>query len=961
MKQQNMERVFLSCASAEFAPERRRLANHLRALIAPRFEVIVQEDLRQGGHTLLELIAECIRGCDLVIHIAGEFCGARPTPSHIAALYQRLHEPLPELAEDYSYTQWEYRLARKFGKRVLVYLAEPEAPRRGLDGAPLTQSDEDARCQQVHVHDIRQSGKHRVWFASANRLLQQALHDISPDGTPPRKASNIDVKSLGPLFKGRDNFLAQIRATLGEVQYRGVLRAAAITATATATTVHGLGGIGKTRAAIEYAHRHADDYTALLLVRADSPENLSENLAELCAPTVLDLPEHQNPDIEVRLASALRWLREHPGWFLILDNVDNEDAAAAAESLLGRLENRGQVLITSRIRNWSAAVSTLQLDVLTVDESAAFLLERTEGLRLKRSDDLKQVTDVAEMLGHLPLALEQAGAHIGHEHLSFEQYLGQWMSNRGKVMQWFDQRLMQYPVSVAVTWLTTVDQLDCSARKLLRTLAWFASDPIPGSVFDDYQALAELAAYSLLTWNDDGGFNIHRLVQEVTRARMGDDERGDAVTEAIARLIQAFNHDTEDPLSWARMKSLSSHGQSLVLVNLGQLSGSTNPDIAGAQSYLGNQLGRFFFLTGRLVQARSMQSHSVDFCQRVLGDEHYDTLTSKAHLALTLQAQGDLPGAHELQEKVLADQRRTLGDEHLETLKSMGNLAMTLGAQGDLPGARKLQEKVLKERYRVLGEGHPDTLAAMNNLAATLQAQGDLSGAHGLQEKVIEQQRRMCGEGHYLTLHAMGELAVTLEAQGDLAGARGLQEKVLAEQRRILGDEHPDTLITMNNLALTLRAQRNLSDARGLQEQALEGLRRRLGDKHPNTLTSMGNLAVTLETEGNLCGARELMEKALAGWRGVLGERHPSTSTAAWNLGHTLFALRDEAAWMKLRHDCLDWLLETSPETLTAGQIKIRKYLSELQMADRPPSRNAPCPCSSGLRYKQCSGKLVRG
>ena len=107
--------------------------------------------------------------------------------------------------------------------------------------------------------------------------------------------------------------MQQIRDTLGRVDHRGHQRFAAITASATAATVHGLGGIGKTRAAIEYAHRHADEFTALLFVRAESPASLQQNLASLCGSLVLDLPEKEARETEVQVAAVLRWLQQHPG------------------------------------------------------------------------------------------------------------------------------------------------------------------------------------------------------------------------------------------------------------------------------------------------------------------------------------------------------------------------------------------------------------------------------------------------------------------------------------------------------------------------------------------------------------------------------------------------------------------------------------------------------------------------
>ena len=122
-------KIFLSCVSTEFKSYRLKLANQLGALPGQPYEVKVQEDFLQGGHTLLECLADYIRNCDLVIHLIGEASGARPTSEHERSLLQTLGETSLESFSGWSYTQWEYHLARRFQKNVLVYLAKPEAPR----------------------------------------------------------------------------------------------------------------------------------------------------------------------------------------------------------------------------------------------------------------------------------------------------------------------------------------------------------------------------------------------------------------------------------------------------------------------------------------------------------------------------------------------------------------------------------------------------------------------------------------------------------------------------------------------------------------------------------------------------------------------------------------------------------------------------------------------------------------
>ena len=114
---------------------------------------------------------------------------------------------------------------------------------------------------------------------------------------------------------------------------------------------------------------------------------LRANLAELCNPPVLNLPEWNQPEEIIRLAAVFRWLSEHSGWLLILDNADTPEAAAEVEKTLPQLQG-GEVIITSRIADWSPAVQTAEpLDVLAEKDAAAFLLERTEARRKKMLTD----------------------------------------------------------------------------------------------------------------------------------------------------------------------------------------------------------------------------------------------------------------------------------------------------------------------------------------------------------------------------------------------------------------------------------------------------------------------------------------------------------------------------------------------------------------------------------------------
>ena len=171
---------------------------------------------------------------------------------------------------------------------------------------------------------IKASGKHWGEFGSVDQLCRLVLRDGWQMHERPAKPCNLPYESLGSLFKGRDGFMEALHEHLQ--QNRGQA-----TAVVAKQAIHGLGGVGKTRLAVEYAWRFAADYCALLFVNAGSGEALNRNLAALCGPKLLNLPEQEAAEEEIRTAAALRWFAGHSGWLLILDNADTPAAAEAVE------------------------------------------------------------------------------------------------------------------------------------------------------------------------------------------------------------------------------------------------------------------------------------------------------------------------------------------------------------------------------------------------------------------------------------------------------------------------------------------------------------------------------------------------------------------------------------------------------------------------------------------------------
>jgi hypothetical protein len=376
--------------------------------------------------------------------------------------------------------------------------------------------------QAAFVAHLKTEGLHYTPFSNRDQLRAEVLKEPWPERVR-AKPIVLPYASLGGLFKGREAFLRRMRESLTR-EDGGV-------AGIVSTALYGLGGIGKTRAAVEYARAYHNDYTALLLVTADTPESLRRNLGALTDPHDLDLPEQNATEEGVRLRAVVDWLKVNPGWLLILDNVDTPDALVEVDRLMGRLAG-GHVVLTSRLDRFARQVEALELGVLTPDAAAGFLLEATQARRQKAPDDNAAADELAREMGQLALALEQAAATIEKLRLGFRRYLEIWQSNREKVVGWAKPEITGYHHGVAATWQTSVDQLTEAGRRLLERLAFFAPDPVPmflldvvvpGAEAEDvHDALADLAAVSLVTQKvESDRFAVHPLVQDVTRRALG--------------------------------------------------------------------------------------------------------------------------------------------------------------------------------------------------------------------------------------------------------------------------------------------------------------------------------------------------------------------------------------------------------------------------------------------------------
>ena len=735
------QKIFLSCVTRQFKACRDALRSDLAAVGA---DVVVQEDFQQHGGTLLEKLEEYIASCDRIIALVGSAYGWQPE-----------QDALPQNSPPRSYTQWEYYFARGErlngaqapAKPIYVYVAAPTY----LQQNPVEQSDTETQRQQAFIEDIFATGKDRNEFASLDQLARLVLRDgfklASVRSTIPQ---NLPYDSLGSLFKGRDDLLTDIKKALPAGAERGA-------PCGSKHVIHGLGGIGKTRLAVEYAWRYLPDYSACLFVTADSREGLARNLAGLCGALILNLPEQVAQEQELQMNAALRWLKAHPGWLLILDNVDTRGAADAVNQLLPSLQY-GNVLITSRRTDWGDTVSPIPLDVLRESDAVEFLLDKTVARRTRTDSDTEDARRLANTLDGLALALEQAGAFINRKRISLSEYSHRWGQQEAKLRRF---PVPNYPHPLAITWETSFVQLSAPAQALLNLMCWFAPDPIPREMFQavfDADALTplmgdegaeyriepeppdledlldELESLSLLKWDSGNrSFSIHRLVQEITRVRLSDEVRVPALRAAVGLINVAIPAEPgpHDIRAWSVWDPLRSHVAQLV-------NAAEEASIGGPTARLISALGLYLYAKGLWTEAEPLMRRALKIDETSYGSEHPNVAIRLNNLAQLLQATNRLAEAEPLMRRALEIDETSYGSEHPEVAIDLNNLALLLQDTNRLAEAEPLMRRaveVLLVFQRHTGHGHPNFRAVVRNYAYLL---GEMGWTEDEQQAKIE-------------------------------------------------------------------------------------------------------------------------------------------------------------------------------------------------------------------------------
>lgn len=505
------------------------------------------------------------------------------------------------------------------------------------------------------------------------------------------------------------------------------------------------------------------------------------------------------------LEAVRRWLEHNRAWLLVFDNVP------APKEVLEYLPQgaTGQVIITSRDPNWGSVATPLSVQPWEREASIEFLSRRTG------QEDEDAAGTLAEAVGDLPLALEQAASYVGETGRSVAYYVELFRDRQAQLVA-RGEPPTGYEYTVATTWDLSFEQAkeECAAAAdLLNLCAFLGPDDIPldiiragskhlperlaGAARDDLawdEAIAALRRYSLVEVSDDA-LSLHRLVQAVTRDRLSAEDRREWAGAAVAVLNGAFPADIQTGVdTWPLCSRLLPHA-------LASAADAQKLD-AAAEPTLGllNQVGVYLRGRAQFADAKAAFERALQIAEVLYDGDRPEVARQVNNLGQALRDLGELAEARTHGERALRIAEAAYGPDHPAVAKDVNNLGSVLRDEGDLAQAGTHFERALRIDEAAYGPEHHQVAVRVNNLGGVLRRLGDLTGARAHFERALRIDEMTYGLDHPEVARDANNLGGVLQDLGDLAEARSHYERALGIFRGFLGDDHPHTVTARKNL-----------------------------------------------------------------------------------------------------------------------------------------------------------------
>jgi tetratricopeptide (TPR) repeat protein len=717
-------------------------------------------------------------------------------------------------------------------------------------------------------------------------LLEASLFTLSSYWTIPVPRN--------PLFTGRELPLQMLHTLLQQKD------AVALTQT---FALSGLGGIGKTQLVIEYAYRHAEDYHAIFWLNAETQESLLASLSEIGdALRFTHYPEQQ------QLRHAIKqWLTTHRDWLLIIDNLEDPELVKP----LLPAARQGHVLYTTRLPALGMLAQTLEIAPLSDKESLQFLRTRASQVHVDHERQFSvteehAASELARLLGGLPLALDQAGAYIEQTRCSLTDFLAMFQRHPLQLLE-KREKGAEHPASVVKVFVLSFERLQqChnAAAELLIYCCFLAPEEIPEALFTQHAtllsselqtALAEpftfheilknLLSYALVQRHPNRQtLVVHRLVQAVLRAQLSNDQQRERITCLIGLLAQAFPQNPGEPETWPWCEQLLPH--IFHCLALTETAESYSPELY----FLLSRTATYLFQRAQFTTAESLYQRCLALQTQTYGATHANLIPTLGNLADLKRKQGQYEEADILYQRAISLLNRSPSPDPQQLITLLNGRANSYFEQGHYREVEPLYQQVLALRKQELGPEHTLVAGSLNNLALLYDIQSRYADAEPLFQQVIHMREQILGQEDFSLAPPLTNLARLYLHLGRYTEAEPLFLRAILLCEKARGSEHPDLALLLSNLADLYTEQKRQGEAEAIYLRARSILEQGLGTEHPliaYTFQGMANLYVDMEKYAE---AKTLFLRVLQIWQRTIPE-HPERCNAFYGLAHLSFKL----------------------------------------------------------------------
>ena len=819
-----------------------------------------------------------------------------------------------------QYCEWEFNeyVNNEVGRALA---GQGVAPIYLIDVPRWEDKDFETNCDEW-VKDLRrrQSFDLRAWpepdghgsedaalAACLSKLNIQISNRIRQGERAEERLGNVDAHN--PHFVGRGDELRRLREAVG-LKKIGVLAA-----------IHGLGGMGKTALALEYAHAYGGEYGGgRWEVRCEGREDLAAALTTLASALHVEFTEAEKIDVELQLQRILAELRdlanthEPHRCLLILDNVDKPKLLEPAQTQRLPSDDWLDVIATTRLGEDDLFSRQRDRAFVAVDEmpegDALGLIESYQpGGHFIDETEREAAREIMRLLGGFTLAIEAAAVFLGQfasdvtcagflQRLKKEGLAGLENATSGT-----NEGVRHGEIRLTATLQPTLERLTEQELLALRyaallpaeqiALPWirslvaaqyaeFGKDADPGYP-DIWQRLLR-RLFSLRLWQATGVVNsegrpvvarMHRLLQELMRNAAG--EQLDSVKSAVIEHVKSRAEFIWD--GWLQ------HEHRWEIKPLVACARQWMQD-DDAGTYLANQASGPLLQLGNFAEAEALRRDTLAIGERRFGPNHPTVATYLNNLAALLRSTNRLTEAEPLMRRVVEIFKTSLGTDHPNVAAALNNLAQLLQATNRLTEAEPLMKRALAIDELSFGPDHPDVATDLNNLASLLLATNRLTEAEPLMKRALTIDEQSFGPEHPDVAIDLNNLAQLLKATNRATEAEPLMRRVVEIFETSLGADHPNVATALNNLALLLEATNRLTEAEPLMKKALAIDEQSLGPDHPDVARDLNNLAQLLKATNRLTDAEPLMRRVVeifVRFTAATGHEHPHFRVAIRN------------------------------------------------------------------------------